>query len=223
MIYNFPDPKNAPKNGPIAFGGNLDMETLIGAYKKGIFPWFMSSEPILWWSPDPRAVIYPESIRVQKSIKKFLFDYNVKFDNDFKGLITLCKEYRQNLEPTWISTDIINAYNELYEVGYAHSVEVYENNVLIGGLYGLIFGKIFCGESMVSLKKNASKVALITLCKVLKEYGFLIDAQVMNKHLEFMGAINLDRDTFLKKLNVKINEYCGFDSFKELNLGINLA
>lgn len=223
MIYNFPDPKNAPKNAPIAFGGNLDMETLIGAYKKGIFPWFMSSEPILWWSPDPRAVIYPESIRVQKSIKKFLFDYNVKFDNDFKGLITLCKEYRQNLEPTWISADIINAYNELYEAGYAHSVEVYENNVLIGGLYGLIFGKIFCGESMVSLKKNASKVALITLCRVLKEYDFLIDAQVMNKHLEFMGAINLDRDTFLKKLNVKINEYCGFDSFKELNLGINLA
>ncbi|ANE35765.1 leucyl, phenylalanyl-tRNA-protein transferase [Campylobacter iguaniorum] len=216
MIYKFPNPKFAPKNAPLAFGGSLEPNALISAYKKGIFPWFMEGESILWWSPDPRAVFYPKDIKKHKSIKPFFKRYVVKFDHDFGSLIKLCKEHRQNHEPTWISNDIVSSYTKLHELGYAHSVEVYENDELIGGLYGLIFGKVFCGESMISTKPNASKVALITLCEVLSKFDFLIDAQVINEHLRFMGAINLKRDRFLDELNKKINQNSGFNSFKEL-------
>ncbi|MFW5606601.1 leucyl/phenylalanyl-tRNA--protein transferase [Campylobacter hyointestinalis] len=214
MTYNFPDPKNAPKHSPLAYGGDLSSEALLGAYKKGIFPWFMEGEEILWWSPDPRAVLYPKEVRVQKSIKPFLKKYKVKFDSDFTGLITLCKNARS--EPTWISDKIIAAYTNLHNLGFAHSVEVYENDELIGGLYGLILGKIFCGESMISIKANASKVALIALCKALDKFDFIIDAQVMNPHLKFMGALNLNRDEFLNILDIKKEEFCGFDKFSEL-------
>ncbi|WP_163280229.1 leucyl/phenylalanyl-tRNA--protein transferase [Campylobacter fetus] len=218
MRSKFPDPKQAPKDAPLALGGDLSTDTLLDAYKNGIFPWFMNGENILWWSPDPRAVFYPDSVKIHKSIKPFLRDYRVKFDTNFKKLITLCKTQREKTEPTWISQDIIMAYSNLYDLGWAHSVEVYKNDELIGGLYGIIIGKIFCGESMISIKPNASKVALIKLCEVLKPFDFLIDAQVMNSHLEFMGAKSLARERFLDELKDKISKKSGFNSFKDLNL-----
>lgn len=218
MRSKFPDPKQAPKDAPLALGGDLSTDTLLDAYKNGIFPWFMNGENILWWSPDPRAVFYPDSVKIHNSIKPFLRDYRVKFDTNFKKLITLCKTQREKIEPTWISQDIIMAYSNLYDLGWAHSVEVYKNDELIGGLYGIIIGKIFCGESMISIKPNASKVALIKLCEVLKPFDFLIDAQVMNSHLEFMGAKSLARERFLDELKEKISKKSGFNSFKDLNL-----
>ncbi|PSM51883.1 leucyl, phenylalanyl-tRNA-protein transferase [Campylobacter blaseri] len=207
-IYNnFPDPKFAPDDMPLCVGGNLNPETLINAYKKGIFPWFLENEPILWWSPNPRAVLSPKEIRVQKSMKPFLNRYSVKFDYDFESLINLCFNQRQKEGATWLSQDIVNAYTKLYHMGIAHSVEVYnKSNKLIGGLYGLIFGKLFCGESMISIEKNASKTALIYLCKTLEKYNFLIDCQISNPHLKFMGSRNISRDKFLEISKILISQ-----------------
>ena len=167
---------DAPDFAPLASGGDLSEDCLLSAYSAGIFPWFNEDEPILWWSPDPRAVLDPREVRVQKSIKPYLKLYEVKFDANFKGFIERCKDVRKKeSDGTWISEQIVQAYSHLAADGYAHSVETYEDGELVGGLYGLIFGRVFCGESMLSLKSNASKVALIRLCEVLANFGFLID------------------------------------------------
>ena len=215
MLYKFPDPRLAPDFAPLCMGGDLSPECLISAYKKGIFPWFMANEPILWWSPNPRAVLFPNEIKIHKSIKPFLRRYSVKFDENFKNLINLCKIERQK-EGSWLSDEIVKAYTNLADLGIAHSVEVYENNELIGGLYGLIFGKVFCGESMISIKPNASKVALIRLCEVLDKFGFLIDCQVFNDHLKFMGAKEISRDNFLQIFANLSAQNSGFSEFKDL-------
>lgn len=215
-IYNFPNPRLAPKNSPLCAGGDLSAQALVQAYEKGIFPWFLPSEPIYWWCPDPRAVLFPKDVRVQKSIKPYLKKFDVKFDYDFSNFLKICKQEREKGEPTWLSDDIVSAYTAMFEAGYAHSVEVYEEGALVGGLYGLIFGKVFCGESMISLKTGASKVALIKLCEVLIKFDFLIDCQVMNDHLEFMGAIEMKRDEFLDKFETLKGLPSGFENFKDL-------
>ncbi|WP_170019127.1 leucyl/phenylalanyl-tRNA--protein transferase [Campylobacter sp. RM16190] len=215
-IYNFPDPSLAPSNSPLCVGGDLSVEALLQAYNKGIFPWFLPHEPIYWWCPDPRAVLFPKDIRIQKSIKSALKKFNVKFDHDFEGFLQICKNERAAKEDTWLSDTIVEAYTALFEAGFAHSVEVYEDEKLIGGLYGLIFGKVFCGESMISLKTGASKVALIRLCEVLAKFDFMIDCQVMNDHLKFMGAQAMGRDEFLKKFKILKKEPSGFENFKGL-------
>ncbi|MGB2553259.1 leucyl/phenylalanyl-tRNA--protein transferase [Campylobacter sp. MOP51] len=215
-IYNFPDPSLAPSNAPLCIGGDLSIEALLQAYDKGIFPWFLPHEPICWWCPDPRAVLFPKDIRIQKSIKSALKKFNVKFDYDFASFLQICKNERAAKEDTWLSDNIIKAYTAMFKAGYAHSVEVYEDEKLIGGLYGLVFGKVFCGESMISLKTGASKVALIKLCEALGKFDFMIDCQVMNDHLKFMGAKAMKRDEFLKRFEILKKEPSGFENFKDL-------
>jgi leucyltransferase len=218
-FYDFPDPMDAPDFAPLASGGDLSEDCLLSAYSAGIFPWFNEDEPILWWSPDPRAVLDPREVRVQKSIKPYLKRYDVKFDANFKGFIERCKDVRKKeSDGTWISEQIVQAYSRLAADGYAHSVEAYEDGELVGGLYGLIFGRVFCGESMLSLKSNASKVALIRLCEVLANFGFLIDCQIMNEHLKFMGAKEMPRAEFLALFAELSAQDSGFEHFADLKV-----
>lgn len=214
-IYIFPNPRTAAKDAPLCSGANLAPKTILSAYKHGIFPWFVENEPILWWSPDPRAVLFPRDVKIQKSIRPYLKKYSVKFDHNFENFIKFCQNGRKH-EPTWISDDIVKAYTKLANLGIAHSVEVFFEDELIGGLYGIILGRVFCGESMISLKPNASKVALITLCKTLEKFDFIIDCQIMNPHLKFMGAINLKRDEFLEIYQKLSNQNSGFSEFANL-------
>lgn len=214
--YCFPDPLTAPKRSPLARGGDLSVEALLSAYDAGIFPWFLQGEPILWWSPDPRAVLLPDQVKIQKSIKSALKRFKVKIDYDYENFLRVCKTERERSEPTWLSDEIIVAYVNLHKLGISHSVEVYEEDELVGGLYGQIFGKVFCGESMISIKPNASKVALIRLCEILQPFGFLIDCQVMNEHLRFMGAKDIARAEFLAKFHEMKILSSGFENFKDL-------
>ena len=218
-FYDFPDPLYAPAFAPLASGGDLSEDCLLSAYSAGIFPWFSEDEPILWWSPDPRAVLDPREVRVQKSIKPYLKRYEIKFDADFRGFINLCKSVREReKQGTWISEQIAEAYSRLADAGIAHSVEAYEDGELVGGLYGLIFGRVFCGESMLSLKSNASKVALIRLCEVLAKFNFLIDCQIMNEHLKFMGAKEMAREEFLALFADLSAQDSGFERFADLKI-----
>ncbi len=218
-FYDFPDPIYAPAFAPLASGGDLSEDCLLSAYGAGIFPWFSEDEPILWWSPDPRAVLDPREVRVQKSIKPYLKRYEIKFDADFRGFINLCKSVREReKQGTWISEQIAEAYSRLADAGIAHSVEAYEDGELVGGLYGLIFGRVFCGESMLSLKSNASKVALIRLCEVLAKFNFLIDCQIMNEHLKFMGAKEMAREEFLALFADLSAQDSGFERFADLKI-----
>ena len=197
----FPNPELANKEGIVAIGGDLSSERLLLAYSNGIFPWFSQGEPIIWWSPDPRFVLFPLEINISRSMTKFLNKkiYKVTFDTVFHDVISYCSELRT--EGTWITQEMINAYCALYNLGYAHSVEVWYEDKLVGGLYGISLGKCFFGESMFSIMDNASKTALVKLGTKLIEKGFLfIDCQVYSKHLESMGAVHILRKSFLAKL-----------------------
>lgn len=201
----------APKDAPVFFTQNLEIDFLIKAYTYGLFPW--TTNPVTWWCPDPRCILIPEQIRIQKNMKKFIKKYNIKIDFDFLSLIKLCKEQRKQ---SWIDEEFIITYNELFKKGYAHSLEIYNDQTLVGGIYGLIIGKMFFGESMVGIEKNVSKIALIKLCELLKPYDFIIDCQIYNSHLDFMGAKNINRKIFLNLLDQKINLNSGFNNFKNL-------
>jgi len=195
----FPHPSLADEDGILAVGGDLSCERLLLAYKNGIFPWFSEDEPILWWSPNPRCVLFPKDIKISRSMRKFLKKqlYEVTFDTCFRHVIAMCAKLREG--NTWITPEIIESYSKLHDLGFAHSVETWYEGRLVGGLYGVSLGKCFFGESMFSTMDNASKIALITLCQKLEEKGFLlIDCQVYSKHLESLGAVNIDRDLFLK-------------------------
>ncbi|TDT67433.1 leucyl/phenylalanyl-tRNA--protein transferase [Hypnocyclicus thermotrophus] len=200
-IKYFPNPNLADETGIIAIGGDLSVERLINAYTTGIFPWYNENEPILWWSPAKRAILYPKDIHISKSMKKFLKKeiYRITYDTCFEKVISLCGATRKE---TWITKEIKEAYIKLFNLGIAHSVEVWdEENNLIGGLYGESLGKIFFGESMFSIKKNASKVAFINLAKNLEELNFdIIDCQVQNDYLESMGVIEINRLEYLNIL-----------------------
>lgn len=196
----FPKGYMADEDGLLAFGGKLNTEFLLEAYAGGIFPWYNENEPILWWCPDPRSVIFVEDIHVSKTMKKLIKSdkYRVTMDEDFEGVIDRCKTIRKE---TWINTKIKRAYTDLHKLGVAHSVEVWSDNGLAGGLYGVSMGKMFFGESMFSNESNASKLALISLCAYLKNRGVeIIDCQVHNSHLESMGAVEIPRDDFFKIL-----------------------
>ena len=202
---------NAPKDAPVFLSDKLEKNSLLEAYKFGLFPW--TNKPVSWWCPDPRMFLIPAEIYKQKSINRFLNRYEIRLDTSFDELIRLCASLR---EKTWLDEDFIQVYSELFKDGYAHSLEVFEGDILVGGIYGLIMGKVFFGESMVSLAKNASKVAMIRLCELLKPYDFIIDCQVYNPHLEFMGAKTLNREKFLQILEQKISQDSGFANFKDL-------
>ncbi|MDR2635900.1 MAG: leucyl/phenylalanyl-tRNA--protein transferase [Campylobacteraceae bacterium] len=205
MIYrlnkenlSFPDPNEADENGLLAVDGDLNPERLILAYRSGIFPW-PYEEKLLWFSPDPRAVLCPKSFHLARSLKRSLKRYEIKIDVNFPKVIAMCAENRK--KGTWINEGVIKAYCRLHELGFAHSVESYDENAeLVGGLYGVCMGKVFCGESMFALKKDASKAALYRLCQIAFEKDGFIDCQVMNPHLSSLGAVEISREKFLQIL-----------------------
>jgi leucyl/phenylalanyl-tRNA--protein transferase len=202
---NFPDVELANEDGFLAFGGNLSIETLLKAYAKGIFPWYNEGEPICWYSPNPRFVLFPGKIRISKSMKKIInrntFDFST--DKAFMDVIKGCrKATRKYGEGTWISDEIEKAYSTLFENGFAHSAEAWHNNELAGGLYGIQLGKVFFGESMFSQQSNASKFAFIKYVQLLQQKGIeIIDCQVYTPHLESLGAEFIPRKDFTKLLN----------------------
>ncbi len=199
---NFPDPNQANDMGILGFGGDLEVETLIKAYSQGIFPWFSEEDPFpIWWSPPERMVLVPGQHKVSKSMKQVLAkaDFEFTFDTAFTEVISHCAGvYREDQDGTWITADMMNAYVELHKAGYAHSAEVWRNGKLIGGLYGVSLGGVFCGESMFSLEANASKIAFIKLSEWTDKQGFnLIDCQNYTAHLASMGARLIDRLEYL--------------------------
>ena len=200
----FPDPELSNEDGLLAVGGDLSVERLLLAYSNGIFPWYSKEPPILWWSPDPRMVLFPEKMKISKSLKSIINKnkFQVKFDVDFEKVIKCCADVcRKNGESTWITDDMINAYVNLHLEGFAHSVEAYYNGELVGGLYGVSLGKAFFGESMFHYMNDASKVALYLLVEKLKSLKFeFIDVQQDTKHLKSLGAELISRKVFLSIL-----------------------
>ncbi len=191
-------------NGLLAIGGCLSKERLINAYRQGVFPWYNPDEPILWWSPNPRLVLFPDklvvSLSLRKTIRKNIF--SVTFDQAFSQVIAGCANLRKESMGTWITDDINTAYNELHRLGIAHSVEAWLDGELVGGLYGLALGQVFFGESMFHSKTDASKVAFVALVEQLKTWNYqLIDCQVHTSHLARFGAEEIDRTYFSKLLN----------------------
>jgi leucyl/phenylalanyl-tRNA---protein transferase len=197
----FPDVSQANSDGLLAIGGDLSVERLLLAYKTGIFPWFENDEPILWWSPDLRFVLFPEKLKVSKSMKQVLRNssFTVTMNKDFEAVIYQCSKIKRNGQSgTWITKNMIEAYTKLNELGYAKSVEVWQDEELIAGFYGIDLGDVFCGESMFTKVNNASKVGLISF--VQNTNYKLIDCQVYTQHLESLGAEEISRDSFLKYL-----------------------
>ncbi len=201
----FPNPALARKDGLLAVGGDLSSERLIQAYAQGIFPWYAQGEPLLWWSPNPRMVLFPQNFKRHKNLKKTVRKnvFKVTFDVAFEEVIKQCAETRKNDElGTWITTEMIAAYTLLHRMGLAHSVEAWQENTLVGGLYGVSLGGTFFGESMFHLVTDASKVALWHLVDKLLLWDFdMIDAQQETPHLSSLGAIAVERKKFLHLLN----------------------
>lgn len=204
----FPDPHLALKdpNGLLAIGGNLSVNTLIKAYSNGIFPWYCEDQPIMWWSPTPRAVIYLEDIKINRTLRKFLnkSKYTVTFNQAFEKVISLCADAPFRDDDTWIVDDMLDAYINLHQAGHAHSIEVWDDDILVGGLYGVSIGGFFSGESMFYTAPNASKVALIALVEKLKGCGALfVDCQITNPFLESMGATEIPREQFMSEMRLQ--------------------
>ncbi|MFI3196994.1 MAG: leucyl/phenylalanyl-tRNA--protein transferase [Methylococcaceae bacterium] len=194
-------------DGLLAVGGCLSKPRLLNAYRRGIFPWYNHDEPILWWSPNPRLVLFPDKLIVSRSLRKTLRknSFSVTYDQAFNEVVAGCAEPRNESSGTWITEDIAQAYNELHKSGYAHSAEAWMDGELVGGLYGVALGCVFFGESMFHTKTDASKVVFASLVEQLKAWGYqLIDCQVHTAHLASFGAENCDRKQFTKLLN----QYC---------------
>lgn len=190
-------------NGLLAAGGDLSPDRLMAAYRNGIFPWYNPGEPILWWSPDPRAVLFPETVHVSRSLKRRLNrgDLRVSADEDFSAVIEACAAPREGQHGTWLTPEMRDAYTRLHRMNLAHSIEVRRDGALIGGVYGVSLGGAFFGESMFSLEREGSKVALVILCRQLQRWGYgLVDCQVQSAHLSRMGAVELPREVFLGHL-----------------------
>jgi leucyl/phenylalanyl-tRNA--protein transferase len=229
-FFAFPNPYYADEGGLLAYGGDLSSKRLLNAYKSGIFPWFSKGDPILWWSPDPRLLLYPHKFKLRKSFRRVLRSgkFSVTFDQNFSSVINHCASVpRAGQESTWIVPSMQEAYIRLHKEGYAHSVEVYYEGNLVGGLYGLALGKAFFGESMFSLVSDASKVAFKALSDVLGSRGYdFIDCQMKTDHMMRLGAEVVQRSIFLDKLSKAIDaptDMGPWDDFyweyKELNNG----
>ena len=194
-------------DGLLAVGGDLKPARLINAYRHGIFPWFSEDQPILWWSPDPRTILVPGQLKISRSLRQSLRNrgYRISFDRAFADTIDHCSMTGPGREETWITDEMKQAYQRMYHLGYAHSVEVWHSATQVGGLYGIAIGRVFFGESMFSRARDASKVALVHLCQLLAGKGFeLIDCQVNTSHLMSLGAREIDRSAFCELLDV----YC---------------
>jgi len=197
----FPNINQASPEGIVAIGGDLSAERLMLAYRSGIFPWFEDDEPILWWSPPERMVLFLDELKVSKSMRNIINrkQFRITFNTAFRNIITNCRDIKRDGQPgTWITDDMTEAYCRLHELGFAKSVEVWQDDELVGGLYGIDLGHIFCGESMFSKVSNASKIGFIALVQQLKLANYrLLDCQVHNNHLKSLGAREIDRDNFL--------------------------
>lgn len=195
-------------NGLLAAGGDLSPARLLAAYRHGCFPWYQDGQPLLWWSPDPRTVLLPEELHVSRSLAKCLRQqrYRVSFDADFYAVIAACAEPRSYADGTWITRQMQDAYRQLHQLGHAHSVEVWDGEELVGGLYGLAIGQLFFGESMFSRRDNASKAGFVTLVRQLQAWGFvLIDCQMPTTHLQGFGARAIPRADFSQYLRLHLD------------------
>lgn len=198
----FPNPSLAEEDGLLAIGGDLSSERLILAYQNGIFPWFNEETPILWYSPHERLVLFPEEIKISKSMRQIINSqkFKITFNTAFKEVIRACAEMkRDGQDGTWITQDMQQAYIQLHDLGFAHSIEVWQNKELVGGLYGVLVNRVFCGESMFSKQSNTSKLALIWLCQNANIK--LIDCQIYSEHLEKLGAKLISRAEFMDYLS----------------------
>jgi len=207
----FPHPEQADPNGIVAVGGDLSIGRLLTAYQMGIFPWFNPNDPILWWSPDPRFVLFPDDLKVHKSMRPYFNQnkFRVSYDQNFEMVMRACQTQRRNHQQggTWITEDMVAAYCHLHEKGIAHSVEVWQEDELVGGLYGVALGKIFFGESMFAKVSNASKFGFITIVKQLKAWGYqLIDCQQQTGHLGSLGAQAIPRTQFMEFITANQSE-----------------
>lgn len=207
---SFPDPSLASEDGIVAFGGDLSPSRLMLAYRSGIFPWYSAGDPILWWSPDPRLILELNEFKFHKSLRKKMDHFEIRYDSAFSRVIKECScAPRAGQRGSWIVPDMIEAYENLHALGYAHSVEAYQNGELVGGLYGVCIGKIFCGESMFAKVTDASKVAFATLVERLKQEDFeFIDCQVPTNHLKSLGAKEISREEFLERLKRDKEQLC---------------
>ncbi len=197
-------------NGLLAVGGDLSSERLLSAYRRGIFPWYEAPQPIMWWTPDPRSILLPKALHISRSLRRTLKrnQFQLTVDKRFSAVVGHCAQARKDGPGTWISADMLGAYSHLHDQGFAHSVEVYDTaGVLVGGLYGVALGRAFFGESMFSLKPDASKVAMVALVQILDNAGFeLIDCQVESDHLNSLGAQNINRVDFERLLVQTVDE-----------------
>ena len=206
----FPNPSHAEKTGLLAVGGDLRVERLLLAYRHGIFPWYSDGDPIMWFSPNPRLIIFLDDLYVSTKVKKIIKSkvFEVRFDTCFRDVITKCsRSDRRGQDGTWITDDMVQAYIKLHDEGYAHSVETFHEGKLVGGLYGVSLGGVFFGESMFFEMSNASKVALFYLVEKLREWEFdFIDSQVPNDHMKSMGGKEVERARFLELLKKSLHK-----------------
>ena len=204
-------------NGLLAAGGDLSVERLLDAYRHGIFPWYSEGQPLLWWSPDPRMVLFPQELRISRSLKKRLrrTDYEVRTDHRFADVMRACAEPRAGQPGTWITDAMIKAYTALHAKGYAHSVETWIAGELVGGLYGVAIGRVFFGESMFTRATDASKIALAHLARQLERWDFgMIDCQMATAHLASLGAREIPRAEFMRKLTKLVNYPAAYGAWR---------
>jgi len=212
----FPDPLDADEDGIVAWGGDLSPSRLLLAYRSGIFPWYAKGDPILWWSPDPRLILNLDDFKLRRSLKKRLKHFEIHIDTAFEKVMIACSSTpREGQNGSWILPEVVEAYGVLHDMGYAHSVEAYQEGKLVGGLYGVAIGKVFCGESMFAHVSDASKAAFAFLVEHLKAWGFeFIDAQVPTDHLKSLGAVEVSREWFLDRLKTCVHQEVDEHSWK---------
>lgn len=205
--FKFPDVKTAliEPDGLLAVSEKLSPELVLSAYKQGIFPWYSDDQPVLWWSPNPRFILYPENFHVSRSFKRTLKKqpFEIRTNTAFKDVMLACAAPRQDDAGTWITDKMLETYCQLHETGFAHSIECWHKGKLVGGMYGLVLGDMFFGESMFSTMTNASKVAIHHVCTTIKPY--FLDAQVQSNHLESLGAEEIDRGNFTEIIQSRLN------------------
>ena len=210
-------------DGLLAAGGDLSSERLLSAYRSGIFPWYDEGQPILWWSPDPRCILRPDDIHISRRLAQYVrrSTFVLQFNCAFADVVQFCAGERKSEQGTWITSDMADAYLRLHEEGWAHSIEIWEESTLVGGLYGLCIGRVFFGESMFSARDNASKFALLGLCRILSRKAFdLIDCQVASQHLATLGASLMPRSDFTEILRSSCSSEARFDGWPEKDLPV---
>jgi len=208
---SFPNPSHASEEGIVAYGGDLSPSRLMLAYRSGIFPWYSANDPILWWSPDPRLILELDEFKLSRSLRKKIPQFEIRFDTAFAEVIRECAVApRPGQNGSWIVPEMIEAYETLHALGHAHSIEAYQDGTLVGGLYGVSVGKVFCGESMFAKVSDASKAALAVWVEQLREWGFeFIDCQVPTAHLKSLGAKEISRAAFLERLRLAFDQKTG--------------